>query len=60
MNFAEIMATGLKMEGRLDGAGNFVPRKARVVVILEGNKLWDEVVHSTQANPIQVLASTDA
>ena len=32
----------------------------RIVLILEENELWDEVVHNVQANPIQVLASTDA
>ena len=54
------MATGLRLEDRLDGAGNFVPWKARIMLILEENELWDEVVHNTQANPIQVSASTDA
>ena len=53
------MATNLRLEDRLDGAGNFVPWKARIVLILEENGLWDDVVHSTQANPIQFLASTD-
>ena len=48
------------MEDRLDGAGNFVPWKARLVLILEENELWDEVVHNTTTNPIVVLASTDA
>ena len=46
------------LEDRLDGAWNFVPWKARLVLILE-NELRDEVVHSRQANPIQALASTD-
>ena len=54
------MATGLRLEDRLDGDGNFVPWKARIVLILEENELWDEVVHNTQANPIQVPASADA
>ena len=54
------MATALRLEDRLDGAGKFVPWKARIVLIFEENELWDEVVHSTQANPIQVHASTDA
>ena len=44
------MVTGLRLKDRLDGAGNFVPWKARLVLILEENELWDEVVHSTQAN----------
>ena len=50
----------LRLEDGLDGAGNFVPCKARIVLILEENELWDEVVDSTQTNPIQALASTDA
>ena len=29
------MATGLRLEDRLDGAGNFVPWKDRLVLILE-------------------------
>ena len=54
------MATSLRLEDRLDRAGNFVPWKARIVLILENNEPWDEVVHSEQENPIQVHASTDA
>ena len=53
------MDTAVRLEDRLDGAGNFVPWKARIVLILEENELWDEVVHGTQANPIQVPVSTD-
>ena len=41
------MATSLRLEDRLNGAENFVPWKARMVLILEENELWDEVVHST-------------
>ena len=54
------MATGLRLEDRLDGAGNLVSWKARIVLILEENELWSEVVHNTQANPIQVPASANA
>ena len=54
------MATRLKLDDRLDEAGNFVPWKARLVLILEENELWDEVVQNTIANPIIVPASTDA
>ena len=54
------MDAALRLEERLDGDGNFVPWKARIVLILEENELWDEVVHITQENPIQVPASTDA
>ena len=46
------MATRLRLEDRLDGARNFVPWKARLVLILEENELWDEVVYNTTANPI--------
>ena len=48
------------MEDRLDGAGNFVPWKARLELILEENKLSDEVVHNTTTSPIVVPASADA
>ena len=54
------MATNLRLEDRLDGAGNFAPWKARIVLILEENELWDEVVHNMQDNPIQVPTSTNA
>ena len=54
------MATGIRLEDRLDGAGNFVPWKARLVLILEENELWDEVVHNTTTNPIVVPTSTDS
>ena len=40
------MATSLRLEDRLDGVGNFVPWKVRIVLILEENELWDEVVHN--------------
>ena len=60
MNFAEKIATGLRLEDKLDGAGNFVPWKAMLVLILEENELWDEVVHNTTSNPIVVPPSTDA
>ena len=54
------MATGLRLEDRLDGARNFVPWKAKLVLILEENELWDEVVHNTTAIPIVVPPTTDA
>ena len=54
------MDISLRFEDRLDEVGNFVPWKDRKVLILEENELWDEVVHITQANPIQVPAFTDA
>ena len=54
------MATGLRLEDRLDGAESFDPWKARLVLILEENELWDEVVYNTTANPIVVPTSADA
>ena len=48
------------MEDRLDGAGNFVPWKAKIVLILEENELWDEVVHNTTIVPIVVPPTLDA
>ena len=48
------------MEDRLDGTRNFVPLKARIVVILEENELWDDVVHNTTTVPIVVPPSMDA
>ena len=54
------MTTRLRLEDRLGGAGNFVPWKARLVLILEENELWNDVVYNTTANPIVVPVSTDA
>ena len=54
------MDTAIRLGDRLDGPGNFVPWKARIVLILEENELWSEVVHNTLANPIQVPASANA
>ena len=48
------------MEDRLDGAGNFIPWKARIMLILEENELWDEVVHNTTAVPIAIPPTTNA
>ena len=54
------MENGLNLGDRIDGARNFVPWKPILVLILEENKLWDEVVNNTTTNPIVVPASTDA
>ena len=59
LEFCIKTATRLRLEDRFDGAGNFVPWKARLVLILEENELWDEV-NNTTANHIGVPASTDA
>ena len=38
-----MMATGLRLEDMLDGAVNFSPWKARIVLILQENELWEIV-----------------
>ena len=48
-----MMVTRLRLEDRLDGAVNFSPWKARIVLILQENELWD-IVDSTSANPVTV------
>ena len=53
------MATGLRIEDKLDGAGNFSPWKARIVLILQDSELWD-IVNSTIANPVIVPADAVA
>ena len=53
------MSTELKIEDRLDGAGNFCPWKARIVLILQENELWDIIENST-TNPVVIPPSTDA
>lgn len=52
------MATILRLEDRLEGAANFSPWKARIVLFLQDNELW-EVVENTTANPITIPAATD-
>jgi len=53
------MAPGLRIEDRLDGAGNFCPWKARIVLILQENELWGIVENST-TTPVVVPPTTDA
>ena len=47
------MATKLTIEDRLDRAVNFSPWKARIVLILQENELWD-IVNSRTANLVTV------
>ena len=47
------MAIGLRIEDRLDGAVNFSPWKARIVLILQDSELWD-IVNKTTTNPVTV------
>ncbi len=52
------MVSGLRVEDRLVGAENFSPWKARIVLLLKENEIWD-VVHQTTANPIVIPAEAD-
>ena len=45
------MATGLRVEDRLDGAANFSSWKARIVLLFQENELWD-IVEGTAATPV--------
>jgi len=50
---------GLRVEGRLDGASNFCPRRKRISLVLENGLL--EIVEgkvAAPANPIQLAAHT--
>jgi len=51
------MATGLRIEDRLDGAVNFGAWKEIMILILQENELWDIVENST-TNPVNI--PTDA
>ena len=53
-------SVGLRTEDRLDGAANFVSWKARILLVLRENELWEEVVRNTTSNPITIPPSTDA
>ena len=54
-----VVATGLRIEDRLDGAVNFSPWKARIVLILQDSELW-EIVNSTTTNPLTIPANAVA
>ena len=49
---------GLRSEDRLDGAGNFVSWKARIVLLLRENEFWDEVVNNATTHPIVIPNAT--
>jgi hypothetical protein len=51
------MATGLRVEDRLDGATNFGAWKERMILLLQENELWD-IVENTTTHP--VVVPTDA
>lgn len=44
------MASGLRVEDRLDGGGNWTPWRARIVLLLEESELW-EIVEQTVSVP---------
>lgn len=45
------MASGMRVENRLDGQVNFVAWKERVISVFEGAKVWD-IVEKTVTIPI--------
>ena len=47
------MATGLRVEDRLDGATNFGAWKERMIFLLQENELWD-IVENTTTHPVVV------
>jgi hypothetical protein len=49
-----VMATGLRVEDRLDGAANFSSWKARIVLLFQENELWD-IVEGTTATPVVAI-----
>jgi hypothetical protein len=51
------MATGLRVEDRLDGATNFGAWKERMILLLQESELWD-IVENTTTHP--VVVPTDA
>ena len=57
-SFSDLLVIGNKtFENSING--EFVPWNARIVLVLQENEMWDEVVNITQSNPIQVLTSID-
>ena len=46
------------MKDRLDRAGNFIPWKARILLVLEENELWDEIVNHTTIHPVELPSAT--
>jgi hypothetical protein len=48
-----VMATGLRVEDKLDGAENFGAWKERMILLLQENELWD-IVDNTTTHPVVV------
>ena len=57
-SLGKMTSVGLRSEDRLDGAENFVSWKARIVLLLRENELWDEVVDNTTDHPIVIPNAT--
>ena len=60
-SLGKMTSIGLRSEDSLDGSRNFVSWKAKIVLLLRENELWDETVNNTTAHPIVIpSATTDA
>ena len=60
-SLGKMTSVGFRTKDRLDGVGNFVSWKVKIVLLLRENELWDEVVNNTIAHPIVIRsATTDA
>ena len=57
-SLGKMTSVGLRSEDKLDVFGNFVSWKARIVLLLIENELWDEVVNNTTAHPIVIPSAT--
>ena len=57
-SLGKMTSVGLRSEDRLDGVGNFVSWKARIVLLLRENELSDEAVNNTTAHPIVIPSAT--
>jgi hypothetical protein len=53
-----VMATGLRVEDRLDGAVNFGAWKERMVFLLQENELWDIVENTTTHANTYIVENT--
>ena len=51
---------GLRTKDRLYGLAKFVSWKAQILLVLNENELWEEVVRNTTTNPVTIPPSTDA
>ena len=49
-----MVTSGLRVEDRLDGGGNWTPWRARIVLLLEECELW-EIVEKTVSVPTDLV-----